>query len=855
MLPLFFRMINHKKSLRFFTLVLCVVLCHVPEPRAEAVDTVVAAEITYDGGRFSPCLSLDFLHQAGEEFGVDLAAFSIPVQLGDDQLATFPLALMTGELPFSLSDSERSALLEYLQSGDGFLIAFPGCENPFWGESFKQEIAKFAEFVELKVLAADDRLLRYPLSIPDVPGQSGAVRGDILGIYVRGRLAGVFSEHGLNASDRVKGCCCCQGNDWKFGHPLLVNVTCYLFNDRLDRVLALKGAVTVPGFVEDTVGGGLVSGLADVDWRVRAWALRLAVRRGLPKEATESVTKLAASDPIPLVRRLAIEYLGQRFEASASDILLRCFDQDAELRPYLAVALCRLTPNRFQERLDALGAESVDAPLLAALAVNPEAIVHHALNMVDSPDSDTRRAAYFVLGRAACIDPETDAKICPVVENSGDQDLSWLLKGLSENWQLEFCVGSAFRGALSKRLANCTGESDESNRERGESLLSKIGSQVEADTPVASINTELATSGRIPLVFFSSYGCRMCHRARSILNGMKSGSPPHFVVREFQIRDPQAARLSEALCRHFDVPESDRLRTPMIFAPGGVLGPEGITRESVEDLLRSSQNGRMAEDWYTELGLDILGADESLAERFQSFSFGVVLVAGLLDSVNPCAFATLIFLVSYLRIARRSVRQTVQVCLAFVAGVFLAYFLIGLGAASVLNRIHTFRSIAEAVRWLAVLLALVVMLLSLRDGVLCLRGQMADMNLQLPKGLKSRIHGMIRRGTRVRHFVIGAFVTGLVVSLLELACTGQVYAPTIVYMMNTGRADDAISYLLVYNLAFVLPLLVILLLACWGVGSEALTRWLQRHAAAVKFATAALFLVLAVVLAFGQWRV
>jgi cytochrome c biogenesis protein CcdA len=696
-------------------------------------------------------------------------------------------------------------------------------------------------------------LLRYPLPIPDVSKQGGGGEADILGIYVRGRLAGVFSEHGLNASDRVKGCCCCQGNDWEFGHQLLVNVACYLVNDRPDRVLALKGAAKVPSFVEDAGRRGLVSGLADADWRVRVWALRLAVRRGVPEEATERVTRLAESDPVPLVRRLAIEYLGQRFKRSAADILLGCFDRDVRLRPYLAVALCRLAPNQFQKRLDALGGESVDAPLLAALAVNPEAIVHHAMKLVDSPDSYTRRAAYFVLGRAACIDQKTDVEICPIVESSGDQDLGWLLKGLAENWQLEFCVGSAFRDALSKRLADGAGEIEESTRELGELLLYKIGSQVEADNPVLSIKAESAPSGRIPLVFFSSYGCRMCHRARSILEGMESAAPQSFVVREFQIRDPQSTRLSEALCRHFGVPESDRLRTPMIFAPGGVLGPDGITREAVEEILRSSQNGQMTDEWYLELGLDIRGADKSLAERFGNFNSGVVLLAGLLDSVNPCAFATLIFLVSYLRIARRSARQTMQVCLAFVAGVFLAYFLIGLGAASVLNRIQAIRPIAETVRWLTALLALVVMVLSLRDGVLCLRGQMAEMNLQLPNGLKSRIHGMIRRGTRVRHFVIGAFVTGLVVSLLELACTGQVYAPTIVYMMNTGRAADAIGYLLVYNLAFVLPLLVILMLTCWGVGSEALTRWLQRHAAAVKFATAVLFLVLAVMLAFGQW--
>jgi cytochrome c biogenesis protein CcdA len=847
-------MINHNNFRLFFKFVLCILLCYATMQQAEAADTVVAAEITYAGGRFSPCLSLDFLAEAGELSGVETAAFSTPVQLGDDQLATFPVALMTGELPFSLSDSERSALLEYLQSGDGFLVAFPGCENPFWGESFKQEIAKFANRVELKPLPNDHRLLQDPSLIPDEgTEQSENVRLDILGIYARSRLAGVFVEHGLNASDRVQGCCCCQGQDWKHGHAFLVNVAWYVVRERPNLVLALQNQGEIPDFIiAESDPDSLCVGLASNDWRIRAWALRLAVRQGLPEAATERVTSLAESDPVPLVRRLAVEYLGQRFKRSASDALLKCFDTDVVLRPYLAVALSRLAPNRLQERLDVMDSDSVDAPLLAALAGNPEAVLQHALSLVDAWGPEARKVSYFVLGRAACIAPETDAKICQIVGAASEDDFLWLLHGLSENWQLEFCRGPALREALSSRLAADDHGLDASVRNQVDSLLSRIGTEVGEDVSEESTVAPAPKSHPVPVVFFSSYGCRMCHRTRRLLDELKADDD-RIVVHEFKIRNPDATRLNEALCSHFGVPDSDHLRTPMIFAPSGVLGPDGITRESVEALLRSSQNGRMAEDWYLELGLDIRGADELLAERFESFGLGVVLVAGLLDSVNPCAFATLIFLVSYLRIARRSLRQTVQVCLAFVAGVFLAYFLIGLGAASVLNRIQTVHPFAEAVRWLAALLALVVMVLSLRDGVLCLRGQMAEMNLQLPNGLKSRIHGMIRRGTRVRHFVIGAFVTGLVVSLLELACTGQVYAPTIVYMMNTGRAADAIGYLLVYNLAFVLPLLVILMLTCWGVGSEALTRWLQRHAAAVKFATAVLFLVLAVMLAFGQW--
>ncbi|MEZ5303189.1 MAG: hypothetical protein R3F11_21475 [Verrucomicrobiales bacterium] len=143
------------------------------------------------------------------------------------------------------------------------------------------------------------------------------------------------------------------------------------------------------------------------------------------------------------------------------------------------------------------------------------------------------------------------------------------------------------------------------------------------------------------------------------------------------------------------------------------------------------------------------------------------------------------------------------------------------------------------------------MVLSLRDGVLCLQGRLADTALQLPGFLKDRIRSVSRTGARHSRFVIAAFVSGVIISFLELACTGQVYAPTIGFMLQSGRSS-AMFYLLLYNIAFIIPLAIIFALSYAGMTSETLVRLQKRHTAAVKFATAALFLVLFLFLAFGD---
>jgi hypothetical protein len=86
-------------------------------------------------------------------------------------------------------------------------------------------------------------------------------------------------------------------------------------------------------------------------------------------------------------------------------------------------------------------------------------------------------------------------------------------------------------------------------------------------------------------------------------------------------------------------------------------------------------------------------------------------------------------------------------------------------------------------------------------------------------------------------------VSGVIVSFLELACTGQIYLPAIRMMLFdvAGLWLKAVFYLLVYNLAFVVPLLGVFLLAYFGVTSEQLRGWLTRRMGVTKLATALFF--------------
>ena len=72
----------------------------------------------------------------------------------------------------------------------------------------------------------------------------------------------------------------------------------------------------------------------------------------------------------------------------------------------------------------------------------------------------------------------------------------------------------------------------------------------------------------------------------------------------------------------------------------------------------------------------------------------------------------------------------------------------------------------------------------------------------------------------------------------ELVCTGQVYLPTITFVMGVeGMRANALSYLILYNLMFITPLLIVFGFLYWGTTSMQLGGVLQRHLMPVKVGT------------------
>ena len=239
-----------------------------------------------------------------------------------------------------------------------------------------------------------------------------------------------------------------------------------------------------------------------------------------------------------------------------------------------------------------------------------------------------------------------------------------------------------------------------------------------------------------------------------------------------------------------------------------------------------------------------------IVERFRGFKPATVAVAGLVDGINPCAFTTIVFFVSLLATLKKGKREILVVGICFALAVFGTYLALGIGALKAIKVLSVKSGISTGITVVVAVLAFVLAGYSFWDYAQYRRtGKAEDIRLKLPHSIRVRVNRIISTRMRTRNLAAGALTLGVVVSLLESLCTGQVYLPTIVYVMQDKRlAPQAIAWLVLYNGMFIVPLLVVFGLAYAGTASKTLVSLSRRHVGAAKLLLGLLFLCLGGVL-------
>jgi cytochrome c biogenesis protein CcdA len=197
----------------------------------------------------------------------------------------------------------------------------------------------------------------------------------------------------------------------------------------------------------------------------------------------------------------------------------------------------------------------------------------------------------------------------------------------------------------------------------------------------------------------------------------------------------------------------------------------------------------------------------------EGLTLTIVIVAAFIDSVNPCAFGVLLFLMAVL-LKIGSAKRAFRSGMIYVAVIFFVYLAAGFG----IMRFAGDFLILDNVKIFVGTILLIGAGLELKDFFFEGKG----FSLAIPKSTKPMLEKYARRGTFVSLVILGALV-----ALVELPCTGGIYLAILSLIADSGA--KGVFYLVLYNMIFVLPLIFISMGVYTSARVEGVNDWVQRN--------------------------
>lgn len=214
----------------------------------------------------------------------------------------------------------------------------------------------------------------------------------------------------------------------------------------------------------------------------------------------------------------------------------------------------------------------------------------------------------------------------------------------------------------------------------------------------------------------------------------------------------------------------------------------------------------------------------------------LVVGAALVDGINPCAFGVLIFLLAFLSKTIKNKLLMLTNGLVYIFGVFITYLAAGLILLPILKSLGT---ASVAAYYILALLIFAAGLLEIKDYFWY--GRWFSLSI-FPSDVKRiKTHKSSIAGSKYT-----AFTLGCIVALIELPCTGAIYIALLAIMSQTNLDVGNLSFLVIYNIIFVLPLLVILWLFYKGISVKKFENWRNKNKAFMRLITGLVLIGLAI---------
>jgi cytochrome c biogenesis protein CcdA/glutaredoxin len=339
-----------------------------------------------------------------------------------------------------------------------------------------------------------------------------------------------------------------------------------------------------------------------------------------------------------------------------------------------------------------------------------------------------------------------------------------------------------------------------------------------------------AKAAPVEVYFFFGDGCPHCAKVEPIIDYLEKEYPDVLFSRYEVYRNKENARLMFSLYGKYGVPKERQGAVPIVFVGDSYLIGDRSIIDNLEGRIRA-----LIPTW-EESKIEIVVPEEtpSVAESVpatttqtkeeispptKEYSLWAITAAAAVDSINPCAIAVLLILLTALMIGSNDKKRALFGALAFTSSIYLAYLLFGLGILQLIN----VTGLAGIVGKIIGVVAILIGLANLKDYFFYGKGGFV---MEIPLRWRPTLKKLLRGITSP----LGAFFIGFIVTLFELPCTGGPYFFVIGLLSQTQSVWSVMPVLLYYNLVFVVPLLAITFLVYFGFTSiEHADKWKEKN--------------------------
>jgi cytochrome c biogenesis protein CcdA len=371
------------------------------------------------------------------------------------------------------------------------------------------------------------------------------------------------------------------------------------------------------------------------------------------------------------------------------------------------------------------------------------------------------------------------------------------------------------------------------------SMLALVTSVTSVFSPKVSYAEE-----KVEVNFFYGDGCPHCAKVEPVIDVLKTKFP-QVLFNSYEIYHNQDNALSlYKLYDEYKVPQEDRGGVPIVFISSEYFMGDKPIIDNLENKIIANLS-LIPNKTDTEVSTTpivssqepkVADTDQSNTPVKKSYSLWAIAGAAVVDSINPCAIAVLLILLTALMIASGDKKRALYGGLAFTLSIYITYFLFGLG----LLQLIAITNIAGIIAKIVGVIALIIGLANIKDFFFYGGGGFV---MEIPRNWRPTLKKILNGVTSP----LGAFFAGFVVTLFELPCTGGPYFFVIGLLSQAESIVSIIPTLLFYNVVFIIPLLLIVFAVYFGVSSiEKAEAWKEKNLRALHLVAGIIMIALGV---------